>query len=315
MRRALLSLAISVTVGCVAPPAAQPKRHADLWPAAQQVVLPSSNIRIAIDCVVIRSHPLGVRAMAVLASLPEWRQFTEGTTLDPSRDVDNIFVTGPSLVDARLDAVAIRYSARDEDIERAIIALTSRRTGADSSGSSIDVGVPNVKGWRLAVGGNERAFLRGPKHILVVAPSKHANAYARELASGALDEGPVDGAALSIRVRSPSRSWSFLPKELVELRARVAPRSDGGAELFAEGDFPDEASAAKWAAESERRLRLIASGSAEEGGPPIAIECRADGRTVKAHVELAKADLENLFGFVMAALRVMPPQRSTPRSP
>ena len=135
------------------------------------------------------------------------------------------------------------------------------------------------------------------------------------MANGALDEPPIDGAALSIHARSPARSWSFLPKELVELRARIAPRPDGGAELFAEGDFPDEASAAKGAAELEKRLRLIASGGAEESGPPIAIECRADGLTVKAHVALAKADLENLFDFVMAMLRVTPPLRLAPPSP
>ncbi len=314
-RRALLSLAIAVTVGCAATPAAPPKGHADLWPAAHQEALPPSNLRIALDCVLIRSHPLGARALAALASLPEWRHFTQGTQLDPSRDVDNIFVTGPSLIDARRDAVAIRYSAGDGDVERAIVALTSQRTGADSNRSSVDVGVPNVKGWRLSAGGNERTFLRGPNHILVVVPSRNANAYARELANGALDEGLLEGAALSIRARSPSRSWGFLPKELLELRARIVPRPDGGAELFAEGDFPDEVGAARSAAELEKRLRLIASGGAEESVPPVAIECHADGLTVKAHVELAKDDLESVVNFVLAAIRVIPPQQSTPRSP
>lgn len=302
MRRALVPLALGLIVGCA--PAAHPstKTLAKLSPAPQQEGLPPSNIRIAIDGVLVRSHPLGARAMAALASLPEWRQFVEGTALDPSRDVDSIFVTGPSLIDARHDAVAIRYSARDEDVERAIIALTSQRTGEDSKSSSVDVGVPDVKGWRLYAGGSERVFLRGPEHRVVIAPAKNASAYARELANGALDERPVEGAALSIRARSPARAWGFLPKELVELRARIVPRPGGGAELFVEGDFPDEAAAAKTASELETRLRTMASAGTQE----IAVECSAQGLTARARVVVGKADLENLFDFMMAALRVSP---------
>ena len=295
--RALPSLLVAVLLSCDAPPSAQhPKRHVDLWPAEAQEALPPSKVTIVLDCAVIRSHPLGARVMSTLATLPEWKQFASGADLNPARDVDTVLVTGPSLIDARRDAVVVHYSARDADVERAILSLTSQRTGSDSTDPTLDVGIPAVRAWRLSAGGYQRVFLRGADQILVVAPAKHANAYARALASGSLQATTVRGEALSLHATTPGRSWRFIPATISEMRAWVVPRSDGGADLYGEGDCVDDVSAANVAADFERR----ASGA---GG---VVESRADGSMVKVHLALAKEQLEALFEFVMTYMHAVP---------
>jgi len=87
--------------------------------------------------------------MAALASLPEWRQFTQERRSIHREDVDSIFSHRTSLIDASGDAVAIPYSARDEAVDRAIIALTSQRTGEDRA-TRRSTSRPSVKGWRFA---------------------------------------------------------------------------------------------------------------------------------------------------------------------
>ncbi|AKU93916.1 hypothetical protein AKJ09_00580 [Labilithrix luteola] len=206
-----------------------------------------------------------------------------------------MLVTGPSLRDARQDALVVRYSANDEDVEKAIVSLTSQRVGGGTKTSLVDLGVDGVRGWQMHVGRLDRTFLRGPDHVLVVVPSRQAGAYARELQSGRLTVGPHDGqAAIALRAVKPT-TWPFVPAGVIELRARVLLLSDDGTDTFVEADCADAATARIVAKQLEDRFQAAFPAKAN-GGP--AIDTQSEGRTAKAHVRFAKDELESLLDFL-----------------
>lgn len=261
--------------------------------------MPEGHLTLSLDLTAMRGRPWAPHASALLGAIPEWRQFTRGSSLDIARDVENVVVIGESLRDLRRDTLLVRYSAKDEDVEKAIAALTSQRTGEDSKRSSYDLGVVGVRAWHMHVGHLERTFVRGPAHVLLVAPSEQAHDEATALLEGRLNATPSDDRAfVSLRVVKPT-AWAFVPAGVNELRGRILLRPDDGAEALLETDCADTETAKVVGAQLDDRLKsVLGSGTSEAPST----ETRIDGATAKSQVRLTRADVESLLDFIGTAL-------------
>lgn len=271
--------------------------------AAGSVSAGPNNVTVLVNMEVIKAHPLGPRLQPILAAIPQWRQFMTGSTLDPYRDTSWILITGPSLADTERDAVFVGYTASDAEVDKAIDGISR----AYVKGGKIDVGVPGVKAWRAYADRGERVFLRPRTHLAVIVPSSHAKPFAQALVKSPPQPKFRKGEAVSIRSMRPGGSVNVIPQSISELRLWIVPRpSDGGADVWAEGDCPD-ASTATQAADSFRQTVAQKNSLAVKmvtGGLLNHVEVTSEGAMVKLHLTATKEQIEAILGLVGAQLGV-----------
>jgi hypothetical protein len=212
-------------------------------------------------------------------------------------------IEGSDVHDATHDVVLLHYSAIDSDIEAAIIALTSQRTGSSSTDSSLDVSEPNVRAWRMYAHGNESAFLR-PKndHILAIVPLDKAKEWAHTLAGTVVKPAPHGAHAVDIRASKPSNIVPLMPAAFTDERIFITARGDG-AVLQLEGDCPDEASAGEAAQELERavRKRNTLAVKLVTGGAFTAFHAAPKGSMVVGEMPVSADQLDALLKMVALA--------------
>ncbi len=268
------------------------------------------NVVLVIDAEVIRRNPVGATMGYLLRGIPQWDDFMSGTAIDPVRDTDWFMVSGPSLVNTERDVVLIHYSAPDAAIDRAV-AIISHKYGR---GGPFDVGLPGVKAVLAHADRAERVILRPAAHLLAVVPPADAPKVARQLAGSRVKAPILPGEAVYMRLVNPHRPLPELPDAITELRLRVVPRSDDGADVFVEGDTPDMTSAVSAADAVARIVRrhndmitsLLTHGLFDH------VQVSADGNLVKAHLTATRDHLETLVALVASLLGVAPPNGLAP---
>jgi len=212
--------------------------------AAASVSAGPNNITIMVNFVELRKHPESANLGRVLAGIPQWKTFMSNATgtamLDPMRDCDWMIIMGPSLLDTQNDAVFLHYSVPDATVDKVIDTVS--RTYA--KGGPVNLGVPGVKGWKGFADKGERVFIRPRPHIAVVVPAAKAQAFARVLVGNPVTPHVRAGEAFSMRALHPGGSINVIPQDISEMRVWIVPRaSDGGGDLYAEGDCPSDAAA------------------------------------------------------------------------
>jgi hypothetical protein len=206
-------------------------------------------VTLIVNASVIRAHPVGKRIGRLLRAIPQWDQFMSGSDLDPVRDLDWLLISGPSLRNSSRDSVVVHYSAPDAVIDRRIQIIS--RTY--SRGGPFDAGVRSVKASLIYADGAERVVLRPQPHFLAVVPPNVAEKNARALSVG-LSE-PHHGEATFLRVVDPHHPMPEIPQSITEMRMRVTPRADFGADVFVECDTKDDSAAADAAVEIRGSFR------------------------------------------------------------
>ncbi|CAN5168757.1 hypothetical protein BH09MYX1_BH09MYX1_29380 [soil metagenome] len=256
-----------------------------------------NNVTLFVNMAVIKSHPAASRLAPILAAIPQWKQFMAGSVIDPLRDCDWILIMGPSLADTQKDAVFVHYSTSDAIVDGAIGTISKSYV----NGGPMDVGVPKVKAWKAYADHGERVFLRPSPGVAVIVPSSHATQFAKALVGNPLAPKTRPGEAMSLRALRPGGSISIIPQSISELRVWVVPRnSDGGADVYAEGDCPDDAAAATAAAEMKNTIqqknsfgvRLVTSGLLNN------VEVTSSGKLVKAHLSASREQIDAALGLV-----------------
>jgi hypothetical protein len=260
-------------------------------------------VKLVINAEVIRSHPVGARMGYLLRGIPQWDEFMNGTDIDPIRDTDWVMIIGPSLVNTSRDTVLIHYSVPDAVVDRAV-RVVSRKY---DRGGPFDAGVRGVKATLMHADRAERVILRPQPHLLAVVPPNVAERNARVLVSVRLaDPDPTE--AMFLRVVDPHHPIPEIPESITEMRMRVVPSADAGAEVFVDGDTKD-ADAASQAAEGIRRMvrrhddaftSLLTHGLFDH------VEVSVDGRTVKAHLTATRDQIETLVTLVGDFLGLQP---------
>jgi hypothetical protein len=265
-------------------------------------------VMLLVNAEVIRAHPLGATIGYLLRGVPQWNDFMSGTDIDPVRDTDWVMISGPSLINTMRDVVLLHYSAPAAAVERAI-QVVSRKY---AQGGPVDAGVPGVRATRVHADRAERVILRGQPQVLAVVPPNVVEKVARQLRMSRVPPHVRPGEAVYLRLVNPHHPMPEIPESIREMRLRVVPRPDEGADVFIEGDTPDAETAAD-AAEAVRRVvrrhndmitSLVTHGLLDH------VEVTSEGPLVKAHLVASRDQIQTLVLLVGEYLGVEPPPAS-----
>lgn len=267
-------------------------------------------VMLVIDVAAIRANPVGAQMGYLVHGIPQWQDLLSGTRIDPLRDTDWLVISGPSFVNTARDVVLVHYSAPDPIVDRAVLSLAHRYPG----GGPMDAGVAGVRAFLAHADRAERVILRPQPRVLAVVPPSAAHRVARQL-SGARIAAPIRaGDALYLRFVSPHRALPELSEAIQEMRMRVTPRDDGGADVYVEGDTTDAehaSSAANDLAQFVRRhddpiTSLVTHGILDR------VEVMTEGPVVKAHLTATRDQLATLMALVGDVLGVQPDDQPAP---
>ncbi len=260
-------------------------------------------VKLVVNAEVIRSHPVGARMGYLLRGIPQWEEFMSGTDIDPIRDTDWVMILGPSLVNTSRDTVLIHYSVPDAVVDRAVGIVAKKY----DRGGPFDAGVRGVRASLVHADRAERVILRPQPHLLAMVPPNVAERNARALAGARLSE-PAAGDAVVLRLVNPHHPMPEIPESITELRMRVVPRTDAGADVLVEGDTSD-AEAASQAADAIRRMvrrHNDALTSLLTHGLFDRVAVTSDASTVKVHLTATRDQIETLVALVGDFLGVQP---------
>lgn len=278
------------------------------------------NVTLLVNVSVIRTNSVGQRMGPLLFAIPQWNDFMKGaqTGVDPIRDTEWILIYGPSLIHTDRDAVIVRYGAPDALVDQAVDAIALRY----DRGGPFDAGVPGVKASLGHADNAERVFLRVQSHVLAVVPKDKANEFARVLKRAPISPKVRPGEAMRLTVKDPWKQISIpglkFSQSLKEIRLWITPRAgDDGADVFAEGECADEASAEEVSealTDLLKRQNSVLVRAATRGllnGAKVVPE----GNLAKLHLNVTQDQLEALLQAIGAFLgaNVAPPPGGAPR--
>ncbi len=262
-------------------------------------------VRVLVNAEVIRTNPVGAKMGYLLRGIPQWDEFMSGTDIDPVRDTDWVLISGPSLVHTERDVILIHYSAPDATIDKAIDVVSKKY----DRGGRFDAGVPGVRASLAHADRAERVLLRPQSRVLAVVPPNKAEEIARQLVSARVPLHNHPGEAVYVRVDNPHHPMPEIPESITQLRLRVVPRADQGADLFLEGDTKDAATAAQAADDVKgivkRHNDWITSSVTH--GLLDHVEVTTEGGVVHAHLTASREQIETLVALVGDLLGIHPP--------
>jgi hypothetical protein len=228
-----------------------------------------------------------------------------GTALDPVRDTDWVTISGPSLANTGRDVILIHYSTTDALVDKAVDVVSKKY----DRGGRFDAGVPGVRASLAHADGAARVILRPQSHVLAVVPIDVAEKMARKLVTAKVPTDIRPGEALYLRVANPHHPMPEIPESITELRLRIVPRPDNGADIFLEGDTKDAATAAQ-AAEGvkgiiKRHNDILTAMMTH--GLLDGVVVTTEGSVVHAKVTASRDQIETIVSLVGGFLGIRPP--------
>ncbi len=183
---------------------------AGLPPGAAGTAAPArgeNEVDLIVNMALIRKHPDGLRAGALLMKLPVWKMM-EGTGVDPVRDFDALRAYGSSIWMNRAKSLGIdvRYNAPDALID----AAATRFSSAHPSAVAWSFSSPTVRAYPAKILDSDVVMLRGKTHTLsIVKPPSQAAAFATYMETNARDV-PVWTEQLAwVRIKDPSSQLRY----------------------------------------------------------------------------------------------------------
>ena len=281
-----------------------PKDPQAIVGAAGDIQVDAVLVMVVVNAEVIRKNSVGASMGFLLRGIPQWDQFMHGTDIDPVADTDWVMISGPSLVNTSRDVVLIHYSASDAKVDRAMDVVG----GNFAKGGPYDAGVPTVKAVRTFADGSERIVLRPRSHVLAVVPPSAADKVARQLARSPVPAHIRKGEAVYLRVVNPHHPMPEIPESITELRMRVVPRDDEGADVFIDCDTKDPATASAAARDlraliDSRNSTLV---SMMTGGLFDHVDVAPEGNLATVHLTASREQIVTLVRLVGGFLGVRP---------
>jgi hypothetical protein len=262
-------------------------------------------VTVVINAIEIRKNPAAAQLGELLRSIPDWDDFMHGTEglIDPVRDTDWIMISGPSLRDSKSDAVTLHYATSDANVDKAVAIVSSHYPG---KGGPYDAGVPGVRSWLAHADFAERVIERPRSRVLVIVPPQRATAVARQLVRARnMPENIMPGVATYLRLVDPHHAMpATIPEEIVELRLKVLPREDGGADIDGVGDCKDDEAASRAAVAVRRTIRERNDGfvSFGTGGLLDHVDVTPEGSKVHLHLTASRAQIAKTLTAVQVLL-------------
>jgi hypothetical protein len=300
------------------PPASGPRDPQAIIGAAGSVQADAVLVMVVVNAEVIKQNPVGARMGYLLRGIPQWDEFMSGTEIDPVRDTDWVMISGPSLVNTSRDVVMIHYSAPDAVVDKAVDVVSHKY----DRGGPIDAGVPGVRATLAHADRAERVLLRPQPHVLAVVPTNVAEKVARQLVGSKVPAHIRPGEALYVRLVNPNHPMPEIPATITELRLRVVPRADQGADVFIDGDTKDPETAAQAAEDVKAIVKRHNDWltSSLTHGLLDHVDVTPDGKLVRLHLTATRDQIETLVVLVGDFLGVkpggpvVPPSSSAKRS-
>lgn len=271
--------------------AAEPQKPRDAARIAEQLVGGRVSGLVFVDR--MREHPVGPR----LLTLGPARELLAGTRVDPLKDLERVFVTGPSANEPR----AIMFAEHKIEVIRIPSVIDDLVKKSDPPGEIITgTPYPTVRVSRKGRGGIV-AFL--PPSFVVVLPEDLAGSVSAFAQTGGL---PLPEGIETARVFAADPSTTLrargvprIPESIGSIDALLTLRPDGGANLDAVGPSASAAQAADDAAyltDAFERATSVTLGFVKiRVFRPIEFVPREE--KVEAHVDLSRGEIEQLLGL------------------
>ena len=296
--------------GAASPSAGGPRDPQAIIGAAGAVQADVVLVMLVVNADVIRTNPVGAKMGYLLRGIPQWDEFMSGTDIAPGKATDWLVISGPSRVNTGRDIVMIRYSASDATVDKAVDVVSRKY----DKGGPWDAGVPGVKATLAHADRFERVLLRPQPHVLAVVPTGVATRVARQLSSAKVPASIRPGEAVYLRLVNPHHPMPEIPETITELRLRVVPRSDQGADVFLDGDTKDAQTALDAASDVRGIIKrhngiIVAS---RPHGLLDGFDVTTEGTQVKGHLGASRDQIETLMVLVGDFLGVKPPGPVTP---
>jgi len=303
-RRQLLEawIASTVAVGCGGAPVAEPAAPVSSAPAAPE--RPRDAAKIAVDLVGgkvnalifvdrVRVHPVGPR----LISLGPARALLSGTSVDPLRDLERVFVTAPSTSDRK----AIMFAEHKLDEARIQQAMMDLVKKSDPPGAV----VPEAPYPTVRVSRRGRAGLVSfvPPNFVVALPEDMMASLPAFASTGGLP-GPEGVEAARFSAIDPSttlrgRGVPEIPASISAVQGVATLRQDGGISVDAMGPSASPAQAvddAAYLTDAFERATTVTLGFVKiRVIQPIRFVPR--DANVETHVDMSQSEIEQLLGL------------------
>jgi hypothetical protein len=233
--------ATSAPAASASPPSPPPRVDVD---AAHAIVFEPRNVTVVIAMPPIAAHPIGKRLGPVIAAMPQWRGAVQGMVGDPLRDLEWVYATAESSQSPR-SALLAKVALGDDEIESRVDAFTK----TSPSAAAYDLRVAGAKATIATLGGAPRVVVRAQPHVVAIVPEDGSRETAVTLARTRV-LAPLSGnEALRAIVKHPHDHLAHVPAAIAEARVLVVAKDDGGADISADGDCADDATAAQTADE------------------------------------------------------------------
>ena len=228
----------SVAASATKPAAPAPPR--DVAAGAVLGAFPHDVI-LVLDVASLRSHPVGRNLGPMIASMPQWRDLLRGVVRDPVREIDWVYVTGPSLNNTSKDGILVHHQLAPAAIEDAIDKLHQRSAQVNA----FDAHVLGVKATIGTFDRASRVLLRAEPYVLAVVPPDSAESVAKILVGAHVTTPVTTGETLRLAVHAPHAELAMVPAEVHDAVVVVVARPDGGLDVAGEGACDDEAAAVR----------------------------------------------------------------------
>ena len=270
--------------------------------ASAIVLVEPRDVTLVLAMEPLRTHPIGQYLGPLFAVMPQWRQLVQGLVKDPIRELDWIFVTGPSLQSTAKDAIVVRYAIEDAKVDDAIDAL------GRSSPAVVpyDLGVAGAKGTLANLDDGARVLIRAHPSLLVMAPPEKAAAAAAVLVRSNVVAPAPASEAFRMAIENPHAQAPQVPANVRRARVWIVPRPDGGADVAGEGDCDDDDQARAAAGDIQETLRRTNNFGVRLVTQNILGSTRvgAEGPKVTLRLAASREQLQATLGIIAAFLGV-----------
>lgn len=262
---------------------------------AGKIAAKDPNVQLLLSGRAMRKHPMGPFFSRLLLMIPEWKQFFQGTPIDPIKDLDHLLITAPRLVGDSAKLVAIMgVNVPAEQIREAVDQIVHRANGVWLEDAPVTTA-------RARVLGSPRLFALLPqKKLLVILPGE-AQDQLEKLKQAKPFRASSEALVVSLLTPArPFRGFINLPSSLKWARIAVTPTADGGADIAIDVGDASAAEAERHAAdltqEIERRRKIDLGLIVMEIIDPVRFE--AAGETIRARTHISKQKLGQIMAFI-----------------
>jgi hypothetical protein len=236
-----------------------------------------------------RKHPLAPKVI----DLGGARELLDGTGIDPLKDIDRLYVTGPDVAHER----AVLFAEHVLTAEEAAQRLEKAMEKSNPKGHTIDGPYPIAA---LTIKGRSGVAALIPPRYLVVVPDDLTGQLSRFEATGGLPD-PVGTETALLVANEPSTSLAArgipkVPETITSLSATITLLGDGGADIDVLGPSGQPVDDARYLTSAIDRATSVRLGIVTiRVFDPVRFVAQED--SVKAHVHLSQGELDRLLGL------------------